>query len=182
MPRCSVCGAESDGEQCDVCGEPFDGDRIDDPLDGGDGLSRRAMLGYTGGSAAATLALTSVGWLTFVYDWAGPEEKLVKEYVAALDRQHFYTAAQLYHADAPGDPPEASDYPYLQDKDLIVEETSVPARREDIELDSVAALAFVDATIVFDSPWETEEIQTGFVVAQRPDDEWRLWRDPADLE
>lgn len=184
MGRCPTCGADADGDHCESCGEslhdPDDGEGTD--CDGASGLSRRAMLGYTGGSMAATFGVVGAGWLTFVYERTGPEEDVVREYVTALDRQHFNTAALLYHEDAPGTPPSPAENPRLQDTDISVEETAVTARNEDVELDSVAQLAFVDATLVFDSPWETQQVETGFVVARRPEGEWRLWRDPSDLE
>lgn len=187
MGRCPTCGADIDGDHHESCRGPPDSDArtdggTDDTAGDGDGLSRRAMLGYTAGSAAATLGAIGAGWLAFVYERTGPEEDVVREYVTALSRQKFNTATLLYHEDAPGTPPSPAENPGLQDTDITVEEAEVTARNEDIGLESVAELAFVDVTLVFDSAWETKEVETGFVVARRPDDEWRLWRDPSDLE
>lgn len=181
MERCPDCGTAVDGDACPDCGADLRAPTSETEFEGGDHLSRRAMLTYTGGSAAATLGLIGAGWFTFFYERTGPEEDVVREYVTALDRAHFNRAALLYHEDAPGEAPTPADQPGLRDIDISVEETAVTARESDVSLDAVEELAFVDATVVFESASGTERVETGFVVAHHSNGEWFLWRDPTEL-
>lgn len=124
MATCPACGEDIEGspKSCPACNEPLtveSGAESDATTEGTDepdtetettaaelgengettaeppGVTRRGMLTYSGGSALLTFGGIGAGWFAFVREPTGPEEEVVREYVAAVDRSHFYTAQEL---------------------------------------------------------------------------------------
>lgn len=197
MVTCPKCGRRglAHQERCMHCGALLDdgsggtGDDVEASDSGNDDasrsahLSRRAMLGYTGGAAGAVFAGVGAGWFFFVRESIGPEAEVVTEYVDALDRSHFNTAASLYHRSSPGTPPTPEDYPQMEDADIAVEEIEIETRQEESDVEAVEELALVIATISVDTRWDDEEtVQADFIVARNPEDEWKIFRAPHDIE
>ncbi|PSP27444.1 hypothetical protein BRC65_05630 [Halobacteriales archaeon QH_2_65_14] len=192
MTDCSHCGGRvlTAMEACPHCGQSLadvgtDAGSGDDEESAGDGeksleyrnVSRREMLAYGGGSAVATWAAAGAGWFAFIYEQTGPEEDVVREYVSALDRSHFYTASQLFHENAPGEAWTAEELPDVDQVDLSVEEAEVTDREEDVDIDGVQELALVVAEISMETSLESQTMEVAFVVALNEDGEWKLWRD-----
>lgn len=188
MARCPDCGApETTGEEgCHRCGReravadggtpPAGRDDGPEPVEH-DTVSRRAMLGYTGGSALATLGLAGAGWYVFFRPTYGPEEEVVREYFAAIDRDHYNTAALLFHEDSPDSPWAADRVTEVSQMDISVEDTEVRERWENAERESVEEYALVVADVEMDSGVESETFAIGVLVAKNTDGEWRIWRD-----
>jgi hypothetical protein len=195
MDQCPHCGTQLSEETVDVSGdgeEPSDdsvcpecgtalepnreteGDAWDSD---GPGATRREMLAYGGGSALLTWGAIGAGWYAFIYEQTGPEEDVVREYVDALDRAHFYTASQLFHEDAPGEAWSPNEIPDVGQVDLSVEKTEVVDRQEEVDIGTVQELALVIATITIDGRVESQTMDVGFVVAKNQDGEWKLWQD-----
>ena len=148
-----------------------------------DHLSRRAMLGYTGGAAGAVFAGVGAGWFFFVRDPLGPEVEVVEEYIDALDRSHFNTILGLYHRSSPGTPPTPEEYPQMEDRSIALEDAEIETRQEESDVEAVEELALVVATVSVDTPWDDEEtIPADFIVARNPEDEWKIFRAPHDIE
>lgn len=187
--RCMHCGTlladgsahsgDSDSQSSDSGADTGGNDDIDE----NDHLSRRAMLGYTGGAAGAVFAGVGAGWFFFVREPIGREAEVVTEYVDALDRSHFNTIRGLYHRSSPGTPPTPEDYPQMQDSDIAVEETEIETRQEESDVEAVEELALVLATVSVDTRWDDEEtVPADFIVARNPEDEWKIFRAPHDIE
>lgn len=141
------------------------------------GATRREMLTYGGGSALLTLGAIGAGWFTFFYEQRSPEEELVREYVDALDRSHFYTASQLFHEDAPGEAWTANEIPDVDQVDMSVDGTEVVDREDEVDITTVQELALVIAEIAIDGGMESQTMEVGFVLAKNQDGEWKLWED-----
>ncbi|MFC7071572.1 hypothetical protein ACFQJ7_16815 [Halovenus rubra] len=175
MDSCPECGQTLDDETvCQACGTELAGDTERTVKSG---VNRRDFLAYSGGSALATGAGISAGWYAFVYKERGPEEEVVREYVDALDRSHFYTAGTLFHEDAPGEPWGANEIPGINRVTLSVEKTKVTDRETEPEVASVTEFALVRAKIRMDDGVESKLLDVGIVVAQNNDGEWKIWRD-----
>lgn len=174
-PHCgeTVSGESSDEERgsCPHCAVIFPGET--EP----GGVSRRGLLTWGSGSALATFTGAGLGWFVFVHEPTGPEEDVVREYVDALDRSHFYTAQTLFHEDAPGEAWRPEELPDVDRIELTVEETEVVDRVEDPEIDGVEELALVHVDISIDDGVRSDLLQLAFVVALNEDGEWKLWRD-----
>jgi hypothetical protein len=140
-------------------------------------VSRRAMLGYTGGSALATLGLASGVWYVFFRPTYGPEEDVVREYFSAIDRDHYNTARLLFHEESPDSPWAADRVTEVSQMDISVEDTEVRQRWENAERDSVEEYALVVADVEMDSGPKSETFAIGILVAKNTDGEWRIWRD-----
>jgi len=164
--------ADAPRDQTDGKGDKPEDDEFTDKS-----VSRRGMLAYGGGSALLTWGAAGAGWFTFIYEPAGPEEELVREYVGALDRSNFYTVAGLFHEDAPVSPPTVRDFPDIQEVDTSIDSTEVVERNEDVALETVQEMALVRAEMTVDSPTESTTITHGFVVAQNTDGDWKMWRE-----
>jgi len=173
-----------DGESAD--GEPTDGAAVSDGHNAstaesgaaeGDGISRRAMLGYSGGSALATWALAGAGWYVFIHEPLEPEEEVVREYFNAIDRDHYNTAASLFHEDSPDSLWVAGRVAEVSQMDISVEDTEIPERWEDADRESVEEYALVVADVEMDSGRQSETFAIGIMVAKNTDGEWRIWRD-----
>jgi len=128
--------ADAPRDQTDGKGDKPEDDEFTDKS-----VSRRGMLAYGGGSALLTWGAAGAGWFTFIYEPAGPEEELVREYVGALDRSNFYTVAGLFHEDAPVSPPTVRDFPDIQEVDMSIDSTEVVERNEDVALETVQEMA-----------------------------------------
>jgi len=145
----------------------------DDP----DGVSRRDVLVYGGGSYLfGGLVLGGVWWGVF-RDRAGPAEEVVREYVEALDRSQFFTAAGLFHEDAPDPPPSPSDLPDIGRLDLAVESTEVLDRDADPEVSSVREFALVRTEVSVESAMESDTLGLDVVVAKNGAGDWKIWSD-----
>lgn len=163
-------GAAEVSEQPEVNREKWDPDEPDH-------VSRRAMLGYTGGSALATLGLASGIWYVFFRPTYGPEEEVVREYFSAIDRDHYNTARLLFHKDSPDSPWAADRIRQVTQMDISVEDTEVRDRWEDADRNSVEEYALVVADVEIDSGVQSETFAIGILVAKNSDGEWRIWRD-----
>jgi len=161
-----------------VAGERVDrGDDEFPPTPPGSAISRRGMLTYGVGSALATWLVIGAGWLAFFYERTGPEEDVVREYVAAVDRSHFYTAQELFHENAPDQAWRPQEIPDVERVDLIVEETEVVDRETEPETEGVEEVALVHADVTIDDGSRSELLELAFVVAKNEDGEWKLWQD-----
>ena len=163
-------GAAEASDSPDVNREKWDPEESDH-------VSRRAMLGYTGGSALATLGLASGIWYVFFRPTYGPEEEVVREYFSAIDRDHYNTARLLFHEDSPDSPWAADRIRQVTQMDISVEDTEVRDRWEDADRDSVEEYALVVADVEIDSGVQSETFAIGILVAKNSDGEWRIWRD-----
>jgi hypothetical protein len=141
------------------------------------GVSRRGMLTYSGGSALLTFGGLGAGWFAFIREPTGPEEDVVREYVAALDRSHFYTAQSLFHENAPDDAWSATELPTMDRAELTVERTEVVDRQSDVDISGVQELALVHIDITYRDSQRTELLELAFIVAKNENGEWRMWRD-----
>jgi hypothetical protein len=141
------------------------------------GVSRRGVLFYSGGSAALTLAALGGGWFAFIREDYPPEEAVVREYVDALNRGHFYTAQNLFHENAPGEAWTAQEFPTAKQVSLDVQRTEVVDRQSDLDIPGVRELALVHVDIEYQGGSERRLLELAFIVAQNMDDEWRLWKD-----
>lgn len=187
--RCEHCGTglATDGGATDGAGtgggEKLEDDETNRKSPEGDRLSRRAMLGYTGAGAGVTFGGIGAGWFVFIREPMGPEEAVVEEYVNALDRAHFNTARDLYHRDSPGKRPTRENFRLMGDREIGVENTEITTRQEESDIETVDELALVETTVSADSPWgEEESFVTDFIVARNPEGDWKIWRDPDDIE
>jgi hypothetical protein len=179
-PRCSAGRALSDGGQ-----PPAETDDSTVPADEAesvehDTISRRAMLGYGGGSALLTFAVAGAGWYAFIYEPRTAEEELVREYFSAIDRDHYNTAALLFHEDSPDSPWAADRGAEGSQREISVDDTEVVERWENAEHEAVEEYALVVADVEMDSGFESETFAIGVLVAKNTDDEWRIWRDEED--
>jgi len=172
--RCGARRAVADGGT--PSGEAGDGSARDEYVEH-DTISRRAILGYTGGSALATLGVAGAGWFAFIYESLEPEEKLVREYFDAIDRDHYNTAALLFHEDSPDEPWAADRVTEVTQMDISVEDTEIADRWENAERESVEEWALVVADVEMDSGFESETFAIGILVAKNTEGEWRIWRD-----
>ncbi|PSP46636.1 hypothetical protein BRC69_03090 [Halobacteriales archaeon QH_6_66_25] len=163
-------GAAEASEQLEVNREKWDPEESDH-------VSRRAMLGYTGGSALATLGLASGVWYVFFRPTYGPEEDVVREYFSAIDRDHYNTARLLFHEESPDSLWAADRVTEVSQMDISVEDTEVRQRWENAERDSVEEYALVVAEVEMDSGPKSETFAIGILVAKNADGEWRIWRD-----
>ena len=163
-------GAAEASDSPDVNREKWDPEESDH-------VSRRAMLGYTGGSALATLGLASGIWYVFFRPTYGPEEEVVREYFSAIDRDHYNTARLLFHKDSPDSPWAADRIRQVTQMDISVEDTEVRDRWENADRDSVEEYALVVAEVEMDSGPKSETFAIGILVAKNADGEWRIWRD-----
>lgn len=196
MVTCPECGRRglAHRERCLHCGAVLgDASGIGDDLETSDSedvdaaesdhLSRRAMLGYTGGAAGTVFAGVGAGWFLFIHEPLGPEVAVVEEYIDALDRSHFNTILGLYHRSSPGTPPTPAEYPQMDDRSIALEDAEIEARQEESDVDAVEELALVVAMVSVDTPWDDEEtIPADFIVARNPEDEWKIFRAPHDIE
>lgn len=179
MDTCPDCGGDiSDStETCPACGH----ERAEQTEDGGDptgtGVSRRGLLVYSGSAMALTWAGFGAGWFALVYEQVSPPEKVVREYVDALDRSKFYTAEQLFHEDAPGDAWGPDDLPEISRLSLTVEDTEVTDRETDVPRQGVTELALVVATITIATTERSNTTEVPMVVAKNDAGEWKLWED-----
>lgn len=153
-----------------------------DPPEGEDrdiphSVTRRDFLMYGGGATVLAWAGIGAGWFTFVYERTGPEEDVVREYVDAVDRSQFYTVNQLFHEDAPHEPPTPADIPDVDGIDIEVEKTEVIDREADPETASIEELALVRAELRLRSPQESQRLTADFWVARDTTGEWKLWAD-----
>jgi len=142
-----------------------------------DHVSRRAMLGYTGGSALATLGLASGIWYVFFRPTYGPEEEVVREYFSAIDRDHYNTARLLFHEDSPDSPWAEDRVTEVSQMDISIEDTEVRERWGEADRDSVEEYALVVTDVEMDSGVQSETFAIGILVAKNTDGEWRIWRD-----
>lgn len=177
MDNCPHCGAAVSGEgerggACSQCGVILASN-----FEESSGVSRRGLLTYGGGSALATWAGVGLGWWMFLREPTGPEEDVVREYVDALDRSHFYTAQSLFHENAPGRAWSPAEIPDVDRVALTVERTEVVDRVENPNIEGVAELALVHVDITIDDGVRTDLLELAFVVALNEDGEWKLWRD-----
>lgn len=145
-----------------------------------DTISRRAMLGYGGGSALLTFAVAGGGWYAFIYEPLAAEEELVREYFSAIDRDHYNTAALLFHEASPDSPWAADRVAEVSQMDISVEDTEIVERWENAEHEAVEEYALVVADVEMDSGSESETFAIGVLVAKNTDGEWRIWRDEED--
>jgi len=141
------------------------------------GVSRRDALVYGGGTYVCGGLLLGGVWYGFFRESFEPEEEVVREYVDALDRAHFYTVQELFHEDAPDSPPTAADVPDVAQVDLSAEETEIVDRDTDPDLASVEAFALVRTVISLESPMDSDTLEVGIVVAQNEAGEWKIWSD-----
>ena len=144
---------------------------------GGSAVSRRGFLVYSGGSALATWAAVGAGWFAFIREPTGPEEDVVREYVDALDRSHYNTAASLFHEDAPGEAWSPQELPTPNHVEITVEETDVVDRETETDTTGVEELALVHADVRIDDGNRSEVLALAFVVAKNEEGEWLLWED-----
>lgn len=174
MGRCQECGEPVSEGTCPACGGSHEeGNSVERRRS--DGVSRRGMLTYGGGSALLTWLAAGTGWYVFIHEPTSPEEAVVREYVEALDRAHFYTAAGLFHDNAPGEAWGPGELPDVNRVELAVEQTEVVDRETDVDLDGVEELALVHADISIDDGRRSNVLYVAFVVALNDDGEWRLW-------
>lgn len=177
MDRCPECGrsVEGDPEACPACEAALAADSDAEPT--APGVTRRGLLTYSGGSALLTLAGVGAGWYALVYEQRGPEEEVVREYVAALDRAHFYTAQELFHEEAPGEAWGPAEIPDVGRVSLEVERTEVVDRMEEPAVEGVEELALVHVDVRMDDGTRSTLLELAFVVARNEDGEWKMWRD-----
>jgi hypothetical protein len=140
-------------------------------------VSRRAMLGYSGGSALLTLGGAGGVWYTVFYPRHSPEEKVVREYFSAVDRNNYNTAERLFHADSPDSSWASDEIPNLLRVSVSVEDTEIRERWENAERETVKEYALVAADVTIDNGEQAETFLIGIMVAQNTDGEWRIWRD-----
>jgi len=175
MNSCPECGRTVEGEQaCPRCGVALAADD-DESVDLG--VTRRGLLTYSGGSALLTLGGIGAGWFAFVREDTGPEEEVVREYVDALDRSHFYTAETLFHEDAPVEAWGPAELPDVGRLSLTVEDTEVVDREDEPDVAGVEELALVHVDITIDDGVESTLLELAFVVALNEEGEWKMWRD-----
>jgi len=141
------------------------------------GFSRRAMLGYGGGSALVTMTGVGSVWYAFFYPRLSPEEKVVREYFRAIDRNNYNTAERLFHEDSPDSSWASDEVPNLLRVSVSVEDTEIRERWEDAERETVQEYALVAADVTIDNGQQAETFLIGIMVAQNTDGEWRIWRD-----
>lgn len=202
METCPECGADIDGtpgtcpacdvsleetaeattETGDTAEETGDVTAEDDDAEPAEaanppGVSRRGVLFYSGGTATATLAGLGGGWFAFIREDYPPEEAVVREYVDALNRGHFYTAQSLFHENAPGEAWTAQEFPTAKEVSLEVQRTEVVDRQSDLDIAGVVELALVHVDIEYQGGSERRLLELAFIVAQNTDEEWRLWKD-----
>lgn len=185
MSRCEECDrlVAHTCFECPHCGGRLVDGTASTSTDGGDDgetqqrLSRRAMLGYSGGSLLVTLSAAAAGWGFFIYERTGPAEDVVREYVEALDRAHFVTAAELFHENAPDDPPTPAENPDLDSVDITVEETEILDRAEDVSLEGVRELALVGTQVAIESAFNQQTVEPSITTAKNTDGDWRIWED-----
>lgn len=140
-------------------------------------FSRRAMLGYGGGSALLTLTGAGGIWYAFFYPRLSPEEKVVREYFRAIDRNNYNTAERLFHENSPDSSWASDEVPNLLRVSVSVEDTEIRERWEDAERETVQEYALVAADVTIDNGQQAETFLIGIMIAQNTDGEWRIWRD-----
>lgn len=187
--NCRHCGGAESGTERRVLadgGSPDSADtdtqHTDEDASGGaddadtSAFSRRALLGYGGGSALLTVAGAGGLWFALVYEDIGPEEAVVREYFNAIDRSNYATAEAMFHSDSPDSSWANDEIRNLLRVDLAVEDTTVRERYE-AERESVQEYALVVADVEIDNGEQSETFSIGIMVAQNADGEWRIWRD-----
>jgi hypothetical protein len=157
--------------------ESADADEADAAGDETQAFSRRAMLGYGGGSALVTLTGVGSVWYAFFYPRYSPEETVVREYFRAIDRNKYNTADRLFHEDSPDSSWANDEIPNLLQVSVTVEDTEIRERWEDAERETVQEYALVAADVTIDNGQQAETFLIGIMVAKNSDDEWRIWRD-----
>jgi hypothetical protein len=167
--------AAPDAESAGATGEGAAGD--ENPA-----FSRRAMLGYGGGSALLTLGGAGGIWYAFFYPRLGPEEKVVQEYFRAVDRNNYNTAERLFHEDSPDSSWASDEVPNLLRMSVSVDDTEIRERWGDAERETVQEYALVAADVTIDNGEQAETFVIGIMVAQNTDGEWRIWRDESPEE
>jgi len=135
------------------------------------------MLGYTGGAALSTWALAGAGWYVFIHESLEPEEELVREYFDAIDRDHYNTAALMFHEESPDSPWAADRVAEVSRMEISVEDTEIAERWENADRASIQEWALVVADVEMDSGAESETFAIGILVAKNSEGEWRIWRD-----
>lgn len=155
---------------------PSSGDEFPTPSPGS-GVSRRGMLTYGGGAALVTWLGIGAGWYVFIREPTGPEEDVVREYVDAIDRSHFYTAQELFHENAPDEAWRPEEIPDVDRVDVAVEDTEVVDRETEPETAGVEEVALVHADVSIDDGTRSELLELAFIVVRNEEGEWKMWRD-----
>jgi hypothetical protein len=170
--------SDTDGETDAAPDTESAGAAEEDPAGGENpAFSRRAMLGYGGGSALLTLTGAGGVWYAFFYPRLSPEEKVVREYFNAVDRNNYNTAERLFHEDSPDSSWASDEVPNLLRVSVSVEDTEIRERWGDAERETVQEYALVAADVTIDNGEQAETFVIGIMVAQNTDGEWRIWRD-----
>lgn len=141
------------------------------------GHSRRAILGYGGGSALLTWVLAGGLWYALVYEQISAEEQVVRDYFNAIGRNNYGTAERLFHSESPDSSWATDEIANLNRVDVSVEDTEVEQRWEEADRESVEEYALVVADVTIDNGEQSETFDIGIMVAQNTDEEWRIWQD-----
>jgi len=154
-----------------------DGWANDDDWDGGESVSRRGMITYTGGSLLGVLGLAGAGWFAFIREVNGPEEEVVIDYWDYIDRAQYYNAIALFHWNAAVEPPSAETIAVYSQASIDVEDTEVLDTYEEFDVVGVEELALVRAEISLDWGTSVETMNAAFAVAKNEADDWRMFDD-----
>ncbi|WP_340101617.1 hypothetical protein [Salinibaculum salinum] len=136
-------------------------------IDGGDSISRRALLKY-GGGVAGGAGLLGGGWL--FYDRLLRErtpQETVRQYYAALDNGNEEKANGLIHEDSPVSGNSETFISIAEQADLTVQEVEVVDQSDD--------QATVRVTVHIEYDTSEEDTQTVTRTLRKSDGMWKLW-------